>query len=230
MNCLYCQEVIDQPVTWSTLLHPVHTNHLCQGCRSELQKIADEICNKCGRSSNESLCPDCQQWLNSNDYQSVLIYNRSIYQYTSFMQEVVSQWKYRGDYHLISIFEKDIFEKISELYQSKSLTIVPIPLTRERLYERAFNLSLAIAEIIAMKTKMPIVQALERNSELSEKQSKKSRKERMATKNPFRLTKSLQTDILLVDDIYTTGMTIHHAAKVLKGAGSANIYSFTLIR
>ncbi|WP_058306681.1 ComF family protein [Gracilibacillus massiliensis] len=230
MNCIYCQESIDQSVTWSTLFISASTNNLCHDCRAQLQAITDVICEKCGRSTKEKVCSDCKQWLASENFQSVLEYNRSIYQYNPFMQDIIAQWKYRGDYQLISIFEEAISQKISSLFPIKSLTIVPIPLTKQRLQERAFNQSEAITEIIAAKSHIPIVNALERNSQHSEKQSKKSKKERMTTKNPFQLTQKLQTNVLLVDDIYTTGMTIHHAAKVLKDAGCAKIYSFTLVR
>ncbi len=37
-------------------------------------------------------------------------------------------------------------------------------------------------------------------------------------------------DILIVDDIYTTGSTIRHAAKVLKNAGASTVLSLTLAR
>jgi len=35
---------------------------------------------------------------------------------------------------------------------------------------------------------------------------------------------------VLIDDIYTTGSTLRHAAKILKDNGAAKVYSFTLAR
>ncbi|MGY4788699.1 ComF family protein [Bacillus sp. OHL2] len=40
----------------------------------------------------------------------------------------------------------------------------------------------------------------------------------------------VQRDIILVDDIYTTGATIYDAARILKDAGAKSVSSFTLIR
>ncbi|MGN8647387.1 ComF family protein [Gracilibacillus sp. HCP3S3_G5_1] len=128
------------------------------------------------------------------------------------------------------IFAPYMQQAIRDFYPSRSLTVVPIPLTTEGLHARAFNQATAIAELIAKQYKLPIVHTLSRKERFTEKQSKKSRKQRLMTKNPFFLTKTLESDVLLVDDIYTTGMTIHHAATLLKEAGCQKIYSFTLIR
>ncbi|WP_238343497.1 ComF family protein [Gracilibacillus saliphilus] len=180
--------------------------------------------------TKKTICDDCKKWQSSTKFRDVLQYNRSLFSYTPFMQEVVTQWKYRGDYQLKEIFTPYIQKELRNFYPIESLTIVPIPLTDERLQERAFNQATAIAEVIAKHNKNPVIAALSRKASQSEKQSKKSRQQRITTKNPFFLTKSLETDVLLVDDIYTTGMTIHHAATLLKEEGCPNIYSFTLIR
>ncbi|GAE95068.1 competence protein F homolog [Gracilibacillus boraciitolerans JCM 21714] len=230
MNCLYCQEVIEQHVTWSTLFQANRTR-LCEPCADQIEKISSAICQRCGRAMKEnSICQDCEQWDKTADFQHVLTYNRSLYCYNEFMQEVITKWKYRGDYQLREIFQHDIDISLPTFFPIKDITIVPIPLTEERLYERAFNQSEAIAEMIAKKWNRPIETILKRKAQFSEKQSKKSRKERLNTTNPFLLTKSLEKEVLLVDDIYTTGMTIHHAAKQLKAAGCPKVYSFTLIR
>ncbi|SFM23881.1 competence protein ComFC [Gracilibacillus orientalis] len=231
MYCLKCQDWISQPVTWSTLFLPNEQTQLCDSCQSQLKRIAGTICERCGRQMpNETMCEDCNKWQSNKKYRDTLLFNRSLFQYTPFMQEVITQWKYRGDYQLKDIFSPYIKKEIRNFYPTKSFTIVPIPLTNERLHDRAFNQAIAIAEIIAHHHKNPVIHALSRNVSHSEKQSKKSRQQRITTKNPFFLTKSLETDVLLVDDIYTTGMTIHHAAKLLQEAGCAHIYSFTLVR
>ncbi|WP_018931046.1 ComF family protein [Gracilibacillus lacisalsi] len=229
--CLKCQDWINQPVTWSTLFLPSEKTNLCDNCASQLARINGTICERCGRQMPEKkICDDCKKWQSSAKFRDVLQFNRSLFSYTPFMQEVVAQWKYRGDYQLTEIFTPYIQRELRNFYPIESLTIVPIPLTNERLQERAFNQATAIAEVIAKHTKNSVIATLSRKASQSEKQSKKSRQQRITTKNPFFLTKSLETDVLLVDDIYTTGMTIHHAATLLKDAGCPNIYSFTLIR
>ncbi|WP_319805544.1 ComF family protein [Cytobacillus firmus] len=104
--------------------------------------------------------------------------------------------------------------------------LVPIPLSPERLYERGFNQSAALIH----ESGYTAIELLQRVH--SEKQSKKSRQERIHHNQVF---KPLNADIenkviLLIDDIYTTGSTLYHAAKVLKASGAASVSSFTLAR
>lgn len=230
-HCLYCQEFINRDVTWSTLFLPQDPTPLCGECKQQLTFINEPFCNRCGRQQNEQvICHDCQYWLSQPAFETVLHYNRSLYAYTDFMQQIISQWKYRGDYQLKEIFSQPIKKNLRLLFPLKELVIIPIPLTEERQWDRAFNQSEAIARIIHDHFQLPICHVLKRKPSHTEKQSKKTRQQRINSENPFFLTKSLQKHVLLVDDIYTTGMTIHHAAALLKEAGCASIYSFTLIR
>ncbi|WP_249937878.1 ComF family protein [Niallia circulans] len=62
---------------------------------------------------------------------------------------------------------------------------------------------------------------------------KKTRKQRLQIENIFKIEQKeavIAQDIVLVDDIYTTGATLRNAAKVLKEAGAKSITSFTIAR
>lgn len=64
-------------------------------------------------------------------------------------------------------------------------------------------------------------------------QSHKSRTERLATPQPFLLKNAarvLNERVILVDDIYTTGRTLYHAAVLLKEAGASEVLSISLAR
>jgi competence protein ComFC len=135
--------------------------------------------------------------------------------------------KYRGDAKLMEAFYPLARSRIKSIPR-KSL-LVPIPLSNERQYERGFNQ----AEIFA-KNLTANVQPLLKRVTHEEKQSKKTRKDRMAKKNnPFIVTNEgglKNKSILLIDDVYTTGSTLRYAAKVLKDAGADQISSITLAR
>ena len=67
----------------------------------------------------------------------------------------------------------------------------------------------------------------------NEKQSKKSKAERLKQKTVFKTEKGSVKglNVMLIDDLYTTGATLHHAAECLKADGEANtVSSYTLIR
>ena len=78
---------------------------------------------------------------------------------------------------------------------------------------------------------MPTVWLLEHIGS-GKKQSEKTRQERLQLKQPFKVKENVGVPkkVLLVDDVYTTGATIHLAAKVLKETGVEEVESLTLFR
>ncbi|MBD3108503.1 ComF family protein [Bacillus sp. AGMB 02131] len=223
--CLYCQTVSSSSFTWT---HLFDKNSLCENCRRSLEHLVEPFCKKCCRMLSEksidNICYDCVRWENNSEWSGVLECNISFYQYNDFMKELIARFKYRGDYTLAKIFATDIKKVTAEM---KVDLYIPIPLSETRLSERGFNQSEALLAVAGL----PVTNVLSRKH--SEKQSKKSREERMQQANLFEI-QDLETingkQILLMDDIYTTGSTIRHAAKVLKNAGAARIISMTLSR
>ncbi|WP_312886201.1 ComF family protein [Bacillus sp. NTK034] len=149
--------------------------------------------------------------------------NDSLFLYDDFLKETIARYKFRGDYILARVFSAFIREKLKTLEFDY---LVPIPLSPERLYERGFNQSAALIHEAGF-TATEMLQRVH-----SEKQSKKSRQERIHHSQVFQpLNADIENKvILLIDDIYTTGSTLYHAAKVLKDRGAASVRSFTLAR
>lgn len=223
MHCLWCDEKILPEVTWNTFLTPQKIGVLCEGCRESFPKLQGTVCTRCNRPMEQEgkTCYDCQRWLK---HTPSLEQNISLYEYSPFMQELISKWKYRGDYVLVEVFREDVQQRFDEVFGClDSKTVVPIPLSEERFKERGFNQAEAIANLL----NTPVQNVIQRVH--SEKQSKKSRKERMTSTNPF-YTEAISGNVILIDDIYTTGRTLHHAAEALKSKGADQLFSFTLIR
>ncbi len=104
---------------------------------------------------------------------------------------------------------------------------MPIPVSETRKLERGFNQTTAILkqsgilyeELLAKKH--------------TEKQSKKTKRERLASEQAFyfsgkEILKS--TEVILFDDIYTTGSTLNLAAQILKEAGVHKVSALTIFR
>lgn len=231
--CLLCHHRYQPRVSWSDLLTLKKGDCLCATCRRSFSLIDSDICSDCGRPLDHldhsyrygDVCNDCLRWQNDNEWKGGLAKNRSVYVYDDVMKEVISRWKFRGDYAIIEAFRHDVCRVFSHHFSSESV-LVPIPLSRERLYERGFNQAKALAELLSL----PILDILERDH--LEKQSKKSRHERLQMENVFRLRTSLPLEkpLVIIDDIYTTGATVRHAAKRLRQAGATDVSSFTLAR
>lgn len=198
---------------------------ICKLCNHLLPVISGSRCLRCSRRSDVPKCIDCLQW-EKFPGKDTLKCNYSIYQYNEFMQDIITKWKYRGDYELGYIFKNACRTHFRKMMQTTAKThlAIPIPLSVERQVERGFNQ----AEMLAQFLPIPKAAYLQRVT--SEKQAKKTRSERMESANPFRLKKPINKPVILVDDIYTTGTTLRHAAKVLIEHGCPEVISFTLIR
>ncbi|ASN04721.1 ComF family protein [Virgibacillus necropolis] len=225
MDCLWCDEEIMEQMTWSDFLLLPSKRSLCANCAAGLEFISGSRCSICSRSSEETLCLDCQKWKKAEG-EDVLTKNHSIFTYNTTIQEMITKWKYRGDYCLGEIFKDTVVQSFETAfgYVERDLIVVPIPLSQERLTERGFNQAKMLTDFLPVETKEILTRIH------SEKQSKKTRKERITTRNPFSLQETVKKNVILVDDIYTTGATLRHAARLLREAGCPQVYSFTLIR
>ncbi|MBM7585789.1 competence protein ComFC [Bacillus pakistanensis] len=231
-TCLYCQQKLRFDVTWSTLLLKFQEQWLCEKCASQLVKIEGKSCTHCSRNLekldsslvDEDICFDCHRWENNGEWRGVLTRNTSIYEYNDFLKEYLARFKYRGDYVLARAFSQQIHELVKTFQYDLA---VPIPLSKERQYERGFNQADAILIEAGLKSNHLLTRLH------SEKQSKKSRSERIQNQHVFQTTNSSSLknqSILLIDDIYTTGSTLRQAAKTLKQAGAKEVNSLTIAR
>lgn len=224
MHCIWCHMKITPSVSWSNLFWSEKIERLCEVCIKGLSTIQEKHCLKCSKSNIENICNDCNAWKNEHD--DVLDKNISVYSYDEQIKEMIAKWKYRGDYELGFAFEREFLKKFTQTFKKElnSYVIVPIPLSEEREIERCFNQASMLAHFLDSKVLTPLSRTH------SEKQSKKTRAERLLAENPFILHEPIKKTVILVDDIYTTGTTIRHAATLLKSKGTPNVFSYTLVR
>ncbi|MBG9914336.1 competence protein ComF [Bacillus sonorensis] len=226
--CLICEAPLLHSLSWRSFFFFKTEEKICRECKESFIKIKGSVCRKCGRpQSSGKLCPDCLKWEANPKTCGLLQQNRSVYVYNPFMKEVLARFKFRGDAELVYAFAPS-FSRAFQTYCSHSdIALVPIPLSEERKKERGFNQ----AERLASLLNRPIMQPLIRTE--NEKQSKKSKAERLKQKTVFKTEKGSVKglNVMLIDDLYTTGATLHHAAECLKADGEANtVSSYTLIR
>lgn len=232
-HCLYCDKRLIPVMSWRRLFVPEEEPLLCSECLGKLDRIEGPTCQICGRPLEKlntsfiqnQTCHDCIRWEEQSEWHGVLDRNTSTWMYNDFLKEIIAQFKFRGDYELVKAFALEARSAIQTLEFDYAAVI---PLSEERLNERGFNQSQALADHAGIKT----VSLLQRMD--SEKQSKKTRLERIRQGTVFQLAADkvqlAGKTILLIDDIYTTGTTIRHAAKVLKQRGARSIISYTLVR
>lgn len=131
-----------------------------------------------------------------------------LYDYNDFMKELIHCYKGRGDVRLAAVF--------AELLRAQHKTIasydciIPLPTSEDKLNSRGFSQIEAILE----ESRYSFCQPLKMAGRT--KQSMLTKRERLQQENPFTVIAPVEGRVLIVDDIYTTGLTVHRAAEVLR--------------
>ncbi len=119
--------------------------------------------------------------------------------------------------------------------ESGGYLITPIPTTRRRARSRGYNQARLLAEAIADRVELPLVDALERRSDGSTQVGVHPAERRANVKRAFTVRADARATltgarVLLVDDVLTTGSTAMEAARPLVQAGAKQVFLSTFAR
>jgi ComF family protein len=209
-------------------------NLLCSNCLQGIKKNTPPLCTVCGRQIRgiqvpKGLCYACSANKNFSFDRSfaACIYEGEI-------RELIHRFKYQQQDYLNRFLAGLLIEFV---YQNRiSLDIfnlvMPIPLHKTRLREREFNQAELIARPLAKEFSLRLSSDnLWRKHnrvaqmELSDKQRWDNVKGCFALRNPQEVRGK---NILLIDDVLTTGATSSEAAGVLKTAGAGSVWVLSL--
>jgi ComF family protein len=111
--------------------------------------------------------------------------------------------------------------------------IIPVPLHIKRLRQRGFNQSLILAQALSKKWQIPVNFSLLKRHKFTETQTgmdKTERKQNIKGAFEVRDKENIGKNIIIVDDVYTTGATVNECAKILIKAGAQKVTVLTLAR
>lgn len=220
----------------------------CRGCEANVETSSDgAACGECWEktrifTSQDNLCRKCGSTMPlSNNAASGCrkcddhLYDRAVavgvYEHALLAAvlelKLTPKFPARLSQLLIAAFERANF--------SDSTLIVPVPLSAKRLIERGFNQADLIADVLVKATGLPSdPRSLVRRIHTPVHRAGMDRKARELTvKNAFEVNRPNLIDgqnILLVDDIFTSGATVSYCSKALKKYGAARVDVLTLAR
>lgn len=201
---------------------------LCSGCKKTLTRIMPPICPKCGKPQPSGIiCSKCVSWRNNIDG------IRSPFKFEGIIREVIHQFKYKNLRCLARPLAFLLNEYLKQNYLSVQL-IVPVPLSSKRLRERGYNQSALLAEELSNITQLPRDISNLRRIKYNLPQAKtKSLEERLINVDQAFSSNgaSIQnTNILLIDDVSTSGATLDACAEALKTAGASSVWGLVVAR
>jgi ComF family protein len=199
--------------------------YLCEDCLSMININPFKYC-LCEKIRKEDKCENCK--------------NRSldkIYSASSLNDKIVRLAIHKFKYsHIKELSVPFAFLILRHLQivkcQIDDFILMPIPLSDKKKKKRGFNQSEEIAKVISEATKIEndfncIIKIKDNKS-----QTELTKKERFENvKNTFKIVKNVKNkNILLLDDVYTTGATMEECAKSLKESGASKVWGVTVAR
>ncbi len=204
---------------------------LCQHCFGQVSFIRGPCCSCCGipfAAGNDHLCGDCL-----NDTFAFTMARSSVV-YKKVIPALIQSFKYNGKMNGLSSIATLTSSSQAVHDIGKPDLIIPVPLHKKRLQERGFNQALLLAQTCFPQWNEQINPYLLVRNRSTVAQSNLSGVERRRNlKGAFAVIAAEQVmgrNILLVDDVFTTGTTVNECALTLNVNGASRVEVFTLAR
>lgn len=204
---------------------------VCDSCFNELPFYSDDPCKKCG-GQIDSILDCCSECLGSN-----FCWDRglSIWKYDGLIREAIHQYKYRSELGIVEFFAEQMAGKIqneSDL-QIDLVTWIPLHLTK-KLW-RGYNQSELLAKRLSALLNLPCKKLINR-VKCTRRQAMLDRSDRLKNmKSAFAINQKNSPlvkgrNVLLLDDVFTTGTTLNKAAEVLLNCSAKSVTVISIAR
>jgi competence protein ComFC len=211
-------------------------SYFCQDCIRNI-KQTDLVCPKCERPAvGGQTHPVCRRRFGLDGLWSLGIYQDPL-------RKAIQTLKYKRVKELSKVLT-DITIEYWARYQpfildqikkdgGEGWAVVAVPLFWWRENSRGFNQSSLVGKELSQKLGLIYFDILKRARYTKSQVGLKSDKRRENIKNAFSLDSRLlrlETNVLLIDDVWTTGSTLRECCYILKRAGAKKVWAITLAR
>ncbi|MFC2001640.1 ComF family protein [Chloroflexota bacterium] len=201
---------------------------ICHSCRQSLSVIIPPICPRCGRpQSGGILCPGCVSW------QANIDGIRSPFRFEGVIRQAIHQLKYQN--------LRALAAPLARLLQDYLITsdiqteiVVPVPLHQKRLRERGYNQSGLLARELGKLTSLPVVDdcLIRQLNTPPQARTLNVVERRSNIINAFTCCdhRLQNKQVLLIDDVSTSGATLDACAVAVKAAGAVSVWGLVMAR
>lgn len=221
-QCLHCEALVPEHGT------------LCLACWQQVRFLSEPMCACCGEPfeytiGQGALCGECMRDL--PPYQQA----RAVFCYDEHSKNLVIGLKYLDQTYLAKTYASWLANAGRELIAASDL-FVPVPLHYWRFVGRRYNQSALLAQALAAHCNLPCIPDALIRTRATLPQTGLTRSQREKNVQGAFTVKSRYKDalkgknVLLIDDVLTTGTTLKQCAKILLKAGVANVRVLTLAR
>jgi ComF family protein len=197
---------------------------LCRACFDALPYVGSPFCGRCGLPTAFAT-PLCEQCKNVDfRFESA----RAPLKYDGVGKKIVHALKYRGYQRVVDRLAAPLMLQVID--GPRFDAVVPVPLHRSRLRKRGFNQAELLAGSVAGRLRAPVSDTLEAVRSTRDQIELSAAQRRANVSGAYRAKGPLRGRILLVDDVFTTGATMHACAETLLRAGTREIHALSLCR
>lgn len=207
---------------------------LCASCRKDTPFIEGLACDTCGvplpgTDDTPQECDDCQKtarpWAQG----------RSVFLYSGRAKRLVLSFKHADRPDLGRIFGRWLARSVSDISTQNSI-VVPVPIHPIRLFQRKYNQSAILANALAQETGLRSLPGTLKRTKHTPPLEGMNRVQRYSliqgkiSVRPAAIQTLRGADVLLIDDVMTTGATLAACADALSGAGAKRVCVGVLAR
>jgi len=229
LDCQICEKPIRESKGYS----------ICEDCLQTIELIEHPYCIKCGKpllltdffkQNREALCLDCKRKKYSFEF------SRSVGIYSKVLKKCIHLFKYYREKKLARPLGKLMVDYLlkNDEFKKRIDLIIPVPLHKNDLKNRGFNQSFLLGKVIGDYFSVPVQEKVLVKKKFTPYQVNLSKKERekniLKAFSVERPEKIKGKNILILDDVFTTGSTVEECAKELMKARANNICVLTLAR
>jgi competence protein ComFC len=203
-------------------------NYICENCLSSLPYIEPPTCKLCGEPQpGEGLCFNCSKW--QADIDGI----RAPFRFEGTIREAVHRLKYNNLRAIAGSLAK-LMAKYLDRYPIPADLLIPVPLHPKRLRERGYNQSALLARHIGKIGNLPVDETslVRELFMLPQARTANVQARRANVTGGFTCLNDKIRDkqILLIDDVTTSGATLNACATALKAGGAKEVRGLSLAK